>query len=139
MTTGTCRKRHSMHTTNGNTFDSAHAHARPLALDVAVNISLDALGAGSAAVLGEASAEAGVPLVEEGGDTGADPGDPGTGGSDGVIYDVDAVHAQYSAELFAGLFITNAPTLSTWLANVSKGSLHYPSRPKHRTVTSVSL
>ena len=62
-----CRRRYSVHTTNGNTFDSAHAHARPLALDVAVNISLDALGAGSAAVLGEASAEAGVPLVEEGG------------------------------------------------------------------------
>ena len=48
-----------------------------------------------------------------GGDTGADAGDAGTGGGDRVIYDVDAVHAQYSAELFAGLFITNAPTLST--------------------------
>jgi hypothetical protein len=65
---------------------------------------------------------------------------------------VDAVHAQvtdaplqgeygallgYSAELFAGLFITNAPTLSTWFTEVSKRSLQYPSRPKHRT--SVSL
>jgi hypothetical protein len=34
-----------MRTTNGNTFDSAYEHARPLALDVAVDIGLDALGA----------------------------------------------------------------------------------------------
>ena len=53
-----------------------------------------------------------------------------------MIYNVDAVHAQvmdaplpeygallgYSAELFAVMFIANAPTLSTWFTEVSKRS-----------------